>query len=126
MEAKLPISFDNIPSNWRMPLYWAEIDPSQAGLPIVRNIALIVGSMISQTSKKVSAATVHTGGGGSGHLTNDQITLQFGVVVTVTTVTAGAITAVSVTKPGSFPGNVPIPANPLTQVSSTGVGINAS
>jgi len=122
----LPISFDNIPSNWRMPLYWAEIDPSQAGLPIVRNIALIVGSMISQTSKKVSAATVHTGGGGSGHLTNDQITLQFGVVVTVTTVTAGAITAVSVTKPGSFPGNVPIPANPLTQVSSTGVGINAS
>jgi phage tail sheath gpL-like len=122
----MPISFNNIPSNWRMPLYWAEIDPSQAGLPIVRNIALIVGSMISQTNKKVGTIALATGGGGQGHVVNDQITLQFGVVVTVTAATAGVITTVTLTQPGSFPGTVPLPANPLTQVSSTGVGLNSS
>lgn len=42
-----PISFDNIPANWRMPLFWAEVDPSMAGLPIVRQIMLIVGAMIT-------------------------------------------------------------------------------
>jgi phage tail sheath gpL-like len=42
-----PISFDNIPSNWRMPLFWAEVDPSMAGLPMVRQILLIVGAMIT-------------------------------------------------------------------------------
>jgi phage tail sheath gpL-like len=42
------ISFDSIPSNWRMPLFWAEVDPSMAGLPIVRQILLIVGTMITE------------------------------------------------------------------------------
>lgn len=42
-----PISFDSIPSNWRMPLFWAEVDPSMAGLPIVRQIMLLVGTMIT-------------------------------------------------------------------------------
>jgi len=41
----MPISFDNIPSNWKMPLYWVETDPSMAGLPIVKNPALLVGVM---------------------------------------------------------------------------------
>src|SRR6187549_1635262 len=43
-----PISFDQIPSNWRMPLFWAEVDPSMAGLPIVRQIMLLVGTMITE------------------------------------------------------------------------------
>jgi len=43
-----PISFDQIPANWRMPLFWAEVDPSMAGLPIVRQIMLLVGSMITE------------------------------------------------------------------------------
>jgi phage tail sheath gpL-like len=120
----MPISFDSIPANWRMPLYWAEIDPSQAGLPIVRNIALIVGTMNAQTNKEVDSAVVAAGG--TGHAVNDQITLQFGVVVTVGAVTAGAITAATVTDAGSFPGGVTTPPNPLTQVSSTGAGIGAS
>ena len=29
----MPISFNQIPSNWRMPLYWVELDSSMAGLP---------------------------------------------------------------------------------------------
>jgi phage tail sheath gpL-like len=45
----MPISFDSIPANWRMPLFWAEIDPSMAGLPIVRQPILLVGSMITES-----------------------------------------------------------------------------
>ena len=43
----MPISFDTIPAQWRMPLYWVEVDPSMAGLPIIRQPALLVGSMIA-------------------------------------------------------------------------------
>jgi phage tail sheath gpL-like len=43
----MPISFNNIPAQWRIPLYWAEVDPSQAGLPIVRQPALVVGAKMA-------------------------------------------------------------------------------
>ena len=39
----MPISFANIPANWRLPLYWVEVDPSKAGLPTIRQPALLVG-----------------------------------------------------------------------------------
>jgi phage tail sheath gpL-like len=42
----MPISFSNIPSNWRQPLYWVEVDPSMAGLPIFPLPALLVGIML--------------------------------------------------------------------------------
>jgi phage tail sheath gpL-like len=43
----MPVSFNQIPQNWRMPLYWVEVDPSQAGIPIFRNPALLVGQMFT-------------------------------------------------------------------------------
>jgi phage tail sheath gpL-like len=52
----MPISFNNIPSNWRVPLYWAEVDPSKAGFPHSNLRALIVGTMIS-TGATPGAAT---------------------------------------------------------------------
>jgi phage tail sheath gpL-like len=39
----MPVSFSGIPSNWKQPLYWVEIDPSKAGLPVFRLPALLVG-----------------------------------------------------------------------------------
>jgi phage tail sheath gpL-like len=39
----MPISFANIPANWRLPLYWVEVDPSMAGLWTIRQPALLVG-----------------------------------------------------------------------------------
>jgi phage tail sheath gpL-like len=39
----MPISFSQIPQNWRQPLYWVEVDSSKAGLPINRTPALLVG-----------------------------------------------------------------------------------
>lgn len=39
----MPISFSDIPQNLRVPLYWVEVDPSMAGLPTIRQAALMVG-----------------------------------------------------------------------------------
>src|SRR5215471_547071 len=41
----MPISFDNIPSNWKQPLYWVEIDGSMAGFPVSHMRTLLVGVM---------------------------------------------------------------------------------
>jgi phage tail sheath gpL-like len=39
----MPISFNRIPANIKMPLYWVEVDPSKAGLPVNVLPALLVG-----------------------------------------------------------------------------------
>ena len=41
----MPVSFANIPANWKLPLYWVEVDPSKAGLWTIRQPALLVGIM---------------------------------------------------------------------------------
>lgn len=43
----MPVSFNSFPANWRLPLVWIEVDPSQAGLPIQREPALMVGQMLT-------------------------------------------------------------------------------
>ena len=43
----MPISFNQIPSNIKVPLYWVEVDPSKAGLPQLGLRALLVGTMIT-------------------------------------------------------------------------------
>src|SRR5580765_1198569 len=39
----MPVSFANIPANWKLPLYWVEVDPSKAGIWTIRQPALLVG-----------------------------------------------------------------------------------
>jgi len=39
----MPVSFANIPANWKLPLYWVEVDPSRAGIWTIRQPALLVG-----------------------------------------------------------------------------------
>lgn len=43
----MPISFSGIPSNWKQPLYWVEVDSSKAGLPVFRLPALLVGQKLA-------------------------------------------------------------------------------
>src|SRR5690242_19939569 len=50
----MPISFSDIPSNWRMPLYWVEVDPSKAGLPINNLPAMLVGIKLAAGSAPVN------------------------------------------------------------------------
>jgi len=46
----MPISYSQIPANWRMPLYWVEVDSSKAGLPINRLPTLLVGTWLAATA----------------------------------------------------------------------------
>jgi phage tail sheath gpL-like len=46
----MPVSFSSIPQNWKMPLYWVEVDPSMAGYPRSRLTSLIIGTMNSDAS----------------------------------------------------------------------------
>ena len=43
----MPISFSNIPADLKIPLYWVEIDPSMAGIPMLHQPALLVGVQTS-------------------------------------------------------------------------------
>jgi len=43
----MPVSFNNIPAVMKQPLYWVEVDPSMAGLPVPAYRALIVGTMMT-------------------------------------------------------------------------------
>jgi phage tail sheath gpL-like len=119
----MPISYDQIPAQWRMPLFWAEVDPSMAGLPIVRQPALLVGTMMLST-KKVSTAVPAAGAGGSGYTVGDTINLGNGVVLTVATVTTGAVATTTVTNAGSVASGG-VPNNPVAAVSSSGAGTGA-
>src|SRR6266566_8799630 len=47
----MPISFNRIPANWKVPLYWVEVDSSKAGLPINQQNVLLVGVQITSTAK---------------------------------------------------------------------------
>jgi len=43
----MPVSFNSIPANWKMPLYWVEVDPSMAGYPRSRLTSLLIGTKSS-------------------------------------------------------------------------------
>lgn len=118
----MPISFDQIPVQWRMPLFWAEVDPSMAGLPIVRQPALLFGTMLLAT-KKVSTAVVAVGG--TGYAVGNTISLGNGVVLTVATVTTGAVATTTLTNAGSVSSSQ-VPTNPVAQVSTNATGTGAT
>lgn len=44
----MPISFSHIPSDLKIPLYWVEVDPSMAGLPMIHQPSILVGIMNSE------------------------------------------------------------------------------
>jgi len=119
----MPISFSHIPADLKIPLYWVEVDPSMAGLPVLYQPALIVGTMIAPT-KSVTVAAIAAGG--TGYAVADTISLHNGVHLHVSTVTGGVITAVAIDSGGSLPVNTPNPTNPVAQYSTSGVGTGAT
>jgi phage tail sheath gpL-like len=120
----MPISFSNIPADLKIPLYWVEVDPSMAGLPVLYQPALIVGTMVAPT---MGVTTAVIAAPGTGYAVSDTISLHNGVHLHVSTIGAGgAITAVVVDAGGSIPANVPPPANPVAQYSTSGTGTGAT
>jgi phage tail sheath gpL-like len=53
----MPIEFQQFPANWRLPLFWLEVDPSMAGLPVTREPALMVGQMFTVAKGGSNAGT---------------------------------------------------------------------
>jgi phage tail sheath gpL-like len=120
----MPVSFNSIPANWRMPLYWVEVDPSMAGYPRSRLASLIFGTMIS-AGQRVSAAVVADGG--TDYVADELIELENGVELLVETVGAlGVVQTVLLHKAGQIPGGAIPPANPVSQASSSALGQGAT
>lgn len=46
----MSVSFNQIPANWKVPLYWVEVDPSRAGRSVSLMPALLVGTKLSGTA----------------------------------------------------------------------------
>lgn len=90
------------------------------------------GVQASANASLVVYGTPTVGAGGTGHVANDFITLSNGVVVKVNAVSGGVITSffvISTTgcNAGSITGaGTAAPANPVAQVSTTGVGVGAT
>jgi phage tail sheath gpL-like len=118
----MPISFANIPSNIKIPLYWVEVDPSMAGLPTINLRALLVGTMLGP-QQMVGTAIVAAGG--TNYAIGNTITLANGVVLTVLTLAVTAVATVAITNPGNYPAGTP-PTNPQAQVSTSGTGTGAT
>jgi phage tail sheath gpL-like len=119
----MPISFNEIPSNWRQPLYWVEVDGSMAGFPVSHMRSLLVGIMMTTGGASHTATAAAVAAGGTGYAINNTITLADGVQLTVTNVAAGAITSVTLTSGGNAP--TP-PPNPMAQQSTSGSGTGAT
>jgi len=43
----MTVPFQQFPANWKVPLYWVEVDPSMAGLPVDIQPVLIVGQKLA-------------------------------------------------------------------------------
>ena len=54
----MPVSFSHVPANWRMPLYWVELDPSKAGLPTFQGRSLLVGIMNTASASAMANVPV--------------------------------------------------------------------
>lgn len=74
-------------------------------------------------AQEVVFATVAAGQGGTNYHLNDTVTLANGVVLKATTMTGTAIASVTIVNPGST--STTPPANPVSQVSTSGTGTGA-
>jgi phage tail sheath gpL-like len=57
----MPVSFSAIPSDIKIPLYWVEVDPSMAGLPVLGLPALLVGTMIKTEGDALADVPIAVG-----------------------------------------------------------------
>jgi len=57
----MPITFPNIPQNIRVPLFYADIDPSRANTGTINQRALIIGQMTSSGTGAANTPTISQG-----------------------------------------------------------------
>jgi phage tail sheath gpL-like len=112
----VPISFSNIPTDIKIPLYYVEVDPSMAGLPVLGLPALLVGTMLgTAASVAITTATwtagqaTYTTGTPHGFAVGAPITVSGvspagfnGNFTTLTGTTGSTIVVAMPTTPGAF------------------------
>lgn len=123
----MPISFSNIPSDIKIPLYYVEVDPSMAGLPTLSLPALLVGTMLSPpTSVTISSAT--WAAGQTTYTTSAAHNITVGESVTITgcvpTGFNGTFTAVTGTTGSTLV--VAVPVSPGTFTSGGSVAASGA
>ena len=59
------ISFNQIPGNWKQPLFWCEIDPSMAGVYIQQLPALLTGQMFTSSFSTTVNGVTYTSPAGT-------------------------------------------------------------
>ena len=113
----MPISYTQIPANIRVPLFWAEVDGSMAGIPTVNLRGILCGTMLAGPSFSINAATWTTGN--ATITTSAAHGVAVGGKVTISGVNPvgynGSYTAGTGTTGSTLV--VPIPSNPGTYVS---------
>lgn len=117
-----------VASEWGKTDYFTGIVDVVAGIPFGRAVSQGLGPgkgiLLGSAYKKVTGAVVAAGG--AGYANGNTITLNNGVVLTVTAHAAGVITTVSITNPGQVAGSAADPTNPQAQVSTSGSGTGAT
>lgn len=108
-------------------LIWASAKSSTASELTFTFSASTTGTAATATAKLKAVATAIVGGG-TGYAIGNTITLAGGtstqaVILTVTSVSAGVITGVSISTAGSYSA---LPTNPIAQASTTGSGTGAT
>lgn len=90
-----------------------DVVPAFYNIPVTLNVG----------NQKANSAIVASGG--SGYAVGDNIYLQGGITLSVTTVSSGAVTGFSITATGSLPATS-IPSNPSLSTGTSGSGTGAS
>ncbi|HEY2678639.1 MAG TPA: hypothetical protein VGI65_16830, partial [Steroidobacteraceae bacterium] len=96
----MPISFSQIPTDIKIPLYYVEVDPSMAGLPVLGLPALIVGTMLG-TAASVGITTATWAAGQATYTTAAPHGFAVGASVTVSGVSPAGFNGTFTTLTGT-------------------------
>jgi hypothetical protein len=103
-------------------VFAAALQGGAANLRLVR-VTDGTDAAASAAVRQVGVSAASVAAGGSGYAVGNTITLTGGAVLTVSSVSSGAVTGVTVTTPGSYSA---IPANPVVQTATSGSGSGAT
>lgn len=97
----------------------------QGGAANLRLVRVTDGTDVAASAavRQTGVSSAAVAAGGSGYAVGNTITLAGGAVLTVSSVSSGAVTGVTVSAPGSYAAS---PSNPVSQAATSGSGTGAT
>lgn len=120
-----PERYDNIQQGLQSVTVVAGTGYTSVPAAVVSPPQTLIGGIQAAVQATLKAITATLGAGGAGYVVGDKITLSNGVVLTVATVTSGAVATTTIFSAGAVTSGS-VPANPVAQVSTTGSGTGAT